>query len=252
MEIIWDTLANLITRGGWVMYPLLLMSVVTVALAIERSWFWHRVHRAMPTERVAALAAALRAGQNGLVDQLLRYDKSFAGHLIRQMTAEESTSESVAIEIVEELRYHIERFMATLSTIITAAPLIGILGTVIGIIQSFELLGNSNAITDPREVSAGIAQALITTAAGLVVSLIALFPYMTYKTYVDRTIGQFEVLIAAFSTHSSPEMPASRSTGPSPLHQSHSPNEAGSQARSEVPPTSPPPKQKKKLSRTVD
>lgn len=249
MKTVWETLANLITRGGWVMYPLLLMSVVSIALSLERSWFWHRVHRAMPTERVAALAAALRAGQKGLVDQLLRRDRSFAGHLVRQMTAEPSTSESVAIEIVEELRYGIERFMATMSTIITAAPLIGILGTVIGIIQSFELLGNSNAITDPREVSAGIAQALITTAAGLVVSLIALFPYMTYKTYINRTIGQFEVLIAAFSTASSPESPTPRSKVSSPLQQSRSPHEAEGGPRSEVPPTSP---LKEKLSRSVD
>lgn len=155
----------------------------------------------MPERRVSQLAAMLRADDVESLEKTLKRDRSFAGQLIRQMLKQSTVAaESVAIEIIERLRRRIERFMTLLSTIITAAPLIGILGTVIGIIQSFELLGESNMITDPREVSAGIAQALLTTAAGLVVALITLFPYMAFKGSIDRTLGQFEVLLSASSS----------------------------------------------------
>jgi len=197
MEQVWDTLAVLIERGGWVMFPLIFLSVISVALCLERMWFWRRMRRAMPRDRLATLAAGLRAGDAGIVDQLLRRDRSIFGELVRQMRAEAHGPEAVAIEVVEDLRSRFERFMPTLSTIITAAPLIGILGTVIGIIESFELLGETRMVTDPREVSSGIAQALLTTAAGLIIALITLFPYMIFKGHIDRAMGQFEVLIAA-------------------------------------------------------
>jgi biopolymer transport protein ExbB len=73
-----------------------------------------------------------------------------------------------------------DRFMASLSTIITAAPMLGILGTVTGIITSFDLLSGGQAMVDPRAVSGGISEALVATASGLVVALISLFPFMGY------------------------------------------------------------------------
>jgi biopolymer transport protein ExbB len=87
--------------------------------------------------------------------------------------------------------------MVTLSTIITAAPLLGILGTVIGIIRSFNLLGVEDVMTDPRAVSVGIAQALITTALGLVVALVTLFPYMIFRAQSERAVGRLESVIAS-------------------------------------------------------
>ena len=87
--------------------------------------------------------------------------------------------------------------MVILSTVITAAPMLGILGTVLGIIQSFELLGGENILTDPKQVSAGIAEALITTASGLSVALLTLFPFMAFKAQSDRALGRMEALSAA-------------------------------------------------------
>ena len=90
--------------------------------------------------------------------------------------------------------------MVSLSTIITAAPLLGILGTVIGIIRSFRLLvggPGEGGLTDPSAVSMGIAEALLTTALGLVVALITLFPYMIFKAQAERALGRVESIIAA-------------------------------------------------------
>ena len=78
-----------------------------------------------------------------------------------------------------------------LDTIITMAPLLGILGTVLGIIQSFDLLGQSG-IQDPKAVTGGIAQALITTAAGLSVALVTLVPFNILVSRVQRATRLLE------------------------------------------------------------
>jgi len=68
---------------------------------------------------------------------------------------------------------------------------------VIGIIKSFQVLGNTSGLADPRGVSGGIGEALITTASGLAVALLTLFPYMAFKGLADRGLGRMESVIAA-------------------------------------------------------
>ena len=83
------------------------------------------------------------------------------------------------------------RFMNVLDTMITVAPLLGILGTVTGIIQSFNVLGTSG-IEHPEIVTAGIAQALITTAAGLAIAILTVFPYNYFNSLVEDAAIQIE------------------------------------------------------------
>ncbi len=107
------------------------------------------------------------------------------------------SDDSLASAAAEIQRHRLERFSVILSTIITASPMIGILGTVIGIIKSFQVLGNTSGLADPRGVSGGIGEALITTASGLAVALLTLFPYMAFKGLADRGLGRMESVIAA-------------------------------------------------------
>jgi biopolymer transport protein ExbB len=81
--------------------------------------------------------------------------------------------------------------MNVLDTIITMAPLLGILGTVLGIIESFDLLSLSG-IQDPKAVIGGISQALITTASGLTVALVTLMPYNYYLTRIESAVRRIE------------------------------------------------------------
>ncbi len=123
-------------------------------------------------------------------------DDSVYGRAVSQMLDGPAT-ESVALAAIEAQRRPLERFLPTLSTIITAAPMLGILGTVLGIISSFEVLGDQSTTRDPSLVGRGIAEALITTAAGLVVALITLLPYNLIRAQVDRTLSRLEALAAA-------------------------------------------------------
>ena len=116
--------------------------------------------------------------------------------LVRRMI-EDGPEDSIALETIEDLRGNTDRFSNLLSSIVTASPMLGILGTVSGIIQSFELLGGTRTLVDPRDVSAGIGEALITTAGGLVIALATLFPYMIFRGQADIALGRFEAIVTA-------------------------------------------------------
>jgi biopolymer transport protein ExbB len=183
---------ELMDRGGVAMWPMLALSVISISLVIERLWFWWR-NRGRDVSR---LAAALRQGRTAEV-LAIAGDQADVHARFAGILAEHGATEAVAAEAADAVRPAIDRFMIGLSTIVTAAPMLGILGTVLGIIDSFELLGGENAITDPNEVSAGIAQALVSTAAGLVVALSTLFPFMAFRARAERAIGRLEALAAA-------------------------------------------------------
>lgn len=195
-ELFGQSFVVLMQRGGVVMWPLLLMSVAAIAMAFERCWFWARTNHYRRTARVERMARLLRAGQGAEVRLLARGDRSVYGRLVQHLL-DESTTDAVAMAAVEAQRPRLERFMPALSTIITAAPMLGILGTVLGIISSFQILGDQRSAADPAAVSHGIAEALLTTAAGLLVALAVLLPYNAFRAQMDRTLGRLEVLVSA-------------------------------------------------------
>lgn len=194
-----DTIAELFHRGGWVMYPLVFLSVVALTLIIERVWFWWRTNNIRSYTRYERVARHLRAGDHAEAQKLVEHDRSVYGRLVQSMLAE-NASDAVVTEAVENQRPRMDRFMPTLGTIISAAPMLGILGTVTGIIASFKVLSETDMITDPSKLGGGIAEALLTTVVGLVVALVVLFPYNAYRAQIDRTLGRMEALVAAYRT----------------------------------------------------
>jgi len=194
--MLFEELARLMDRGGVLMWPLAALSVIAVALAFERMWFWVRTNSARRVDRLTDMTHRLRAGDTEGAKRLAEQDDSIYGRIVRALV-DGDVKQSMVGEVVESHRPAIERFMPTLSTIITAAPMVGILGTVIGIIRSFHLLTGETMARDVSGVGAGIAEALITTAAGLVIALVILFPYNAFRAQIDRTLGRIEVLAAA-------------------------------------------------------
>ncbi|MEO0587605.1 MAG: MotA/TolQ/ExbB proton channel family protein [Planctomycetota bacterium] len=202
MPTIWESVLGVMQRGGVVMWPLLLLSVASAAIAFERVWFFVVQNHPAQVAKVRRLAERLRGGDAAGARAMVEADGTVYGRAVAAMIeAGLPAGEAATAEAVEAQRGRLERFLPTLSTIITAAPMLGILGTVIGIITSFEALGGPGdgaagaaAATDPRLVSSGIAEALLSTAAGLTVSLLALFPYNAFRAQVDRTLSRLEML----------------------------------------------------------
>jgi biopolymer transport protein ExbB len=178
------------------MWPLLALSLLSVAMSVERTIFWISTHSPGRRRWLRALGNHLSRGEEAQASALIARDGSVYGKA-GLMILETPVSGSLAVEVAERFRPTLERFSTAHATIITASPLLGILGTVLGIIESFDLLGASENVTDISAVASGIAQALITTAFGLVVALITLFPHMFFRANVSRALSEIELLAAS-------------------------------------------------------
>ncbi len=186
-----------IQKGGPVMYPLLVCSIVSIALILERTFFWTLQSI---RNRPKVLARALGLVAEGKIPQakeiLSQTRDAISNVLLIGLTANSSSPvERMEMAASKEL-LQMQRFLPLMNTLITLAPLLGILGTVTGIIHSFELLGTS-VVADPKAVSAGVAEALITTAAGLTIAIWTLLPYNHFAKKVDLVQSRME----HFATH---------------------------------------------------
>ena len=174
------------------MYPLLACSIISLTVVIERLIFWITLNRRRNRQLLDEIMAlcesgdweAVRRETAGSKDPIIKI--LISGILHRRYSMIKAMEASAADEIKR-----MRRFMNVLDTMITVAPLLGILGTVTGIIQSFDVLGTSG-IEHPEIVTAGIAQALITTAAGLGIAILTVFPYNYFNSLVEDAAIQIE------------------------------------------------------------
>ena len=193
LNAISQSAVDLMTRGGVVMWPLLGLSLVSAMLIFERCWYFIRANHPGRMSRVRAMARHLRRGDRAAAKAIADADRSIYARVVDRVLAEPA-SEAAAVDIVESHRPALERFLPTLSTIITVAPMLGILGTVMGLISSFGLLSDTAVANDPRSISLSISEALITTAAGLVIAIFTLFPYNALRVQSERTLSAIESL----------------------------------------------------------
>ncbi len=172
--------------GGPVMYPLLVCSVIVLTVIIERLIFWSKTEMQRNRSLVDEVLELCRCGRWELVRDKTKGCKDFvvriliSGILHREFSMLKAM-EAAAADEIQRMR----RYMRVLDTMITVAPLLGIFGTVLGIITSFEMLGTAG-IENPRAVTAGVAQALITTATGLGIAILSVFPYNYFNAKVER------------------------------------------------------------------
>jgi len=168
------------------MYPLLACSIIALTVIIERSLFWMREDMRGNRPLVDSVLEMCRIGNFDRVKELVAGSNDFVVRVLVSgiLHREFSVSKAMESAVAEEIK-KMRRFMGVLDTMITVAPLLGIFGTVIGIIASFELLG-SGGIEHPQAVTAGIAQALITTASGLGIAILSVLPYNYFNSRVEN------------------------------------------------------------------
>ena len=179
-------------QGGPVMYPLLFCSILSLTIVIERGIFWIREKKRRDRRRLDLMMdlfetndlEGARKAAAGTADFVIRV--LVCGIVHREFSLRDALR-MAADEEISRMR----RYLPILDTMITLAPLLGILGTVTGIIFSFNMLGVVG-VEDPRAITAGIAQALITTAFGLAVAILSLIPYNYFISRVEKAALEIE------------------------------------------------------------
>ncbi|MBD2362213.1 MULTISPECIES: MotA/TolQ/ExbB proton channel family protein [unclassified Anabaena] len=190
-------ITNLFTAGGVVMWPLLGFSILGVALIIERVRFWLRINNRQ--SRVIAEVLKLYRLDNvvGAIDKLRKNaDLPLARVFLAALELEEPNPEEFRLALESEAQAEIpilKRFQNLFDTIIGLAPLLGLLGTVLGLIASFASLDIGDVGgTKTAEVTDGISEALVSTAAGLVVAIFTLFFANSFRGLYSRQMALFQ------------------------------------------------------------
>jgi biopolymer transport protein ExbB len=183
----------IIQAAGWPIWPLLLASIVAVALIIERSVSLRESKIVPATLLDQVISVHTRQGVTAdIIDKLSR--DSPLGEVLAAGLRNEKSPRHVMKEAIEEagraVAHNLERFLTTLGTIATAAPLLGLFGTVVGMIEIFG--SQSPGGTNPQQLAQGISIALYNTAAGIAIAIPALIFYRHFKNKVDGFVVQME------------------------------------------------------------
>lgn len=185
---------EIIKAGGWLMLPIILCSVIAVAITIERLWTLQR-RRVLPkdlTMRVWEWARGRQLDQKHLV---ILAENSPMGRVLAAGLANRHQSREVLKEIVQDTGRHVvhelERYLNSLGTIAAITPLLGLLGTVIGMVKVFTAITTAG-VGNPSVLAGGISEALITTAAGLSVAIPSLIAYRYLRGQVDALVVEME------------------------------------------------------------
>jgi biopolymer transport protein ExbB len=183
----------IIQAAGWPIWPLLLASVIAVALIIERSITLRHDRILPPTLLEQVVSVYQRQGvSDGVLDKLAQ--DSPLGMVLAAGLRNHKSSRYVMKEAIEEagrgVAHQLARFLTTLGTIATAAPLLGLFGTVIGMIEIFG--SQSPAGANPQQLAHGISVALYNTAFGIAISIPALIFYRHYRNKVDTYVVEME------------------------------------------------------------
>ena len=185
---------ELIRAGGFLMWPILACSIISMAIIAERFWSLRQTKIA-PTNLVASVWQWHKSDQlDAKRIQALRTNSPLgmilAAGLLNRKHSREIMKESIE-EVGRVVAHGLERFLNTLGTISSITPLLGLLGTVIGMIKVFTVI-TSQGIGDPSILSEGISEALLTTAAGLSVAIPSLMFYRYFRGKVDDLVVTME------------------------------------------------------------
>lgn len=174
------------------MYPLLLCSLVSLTVIIERVIFWIKEEKNRNRRLLDELMSLIERGQFEEAKKITGNTRDFiisvmvCGVVHRDFSLRDALQMSADAEIAR-----MKRYLPILDTMITLSPLLGILGTVTGIIYSFNMLGTVGA-EHPQMITVGIAQALITTAFGLTIAILSLIPYNYFISKTEKAALEME------------------------------------------------------------
>lgn len=189
-----DTVLELVKAGGWLMLPIILCSIIAVAIIAERLWSL-RLRRVLPKHLVAQVWRWEKIHQ--LDDEHMRelQASSPLGSILAAGIVNRHQNRTVMKESIEDTGRHVvhelERYLNTLGTIAAITPLLGLLGTVIGMIKVFSAI-TTQGVGNPGALAGGISEALLTTAAGMSVAIPTLMFYRYFRGRVRMLVLRME------------------------------------------------------------
>lgn len=185
---------EIIKSGGWLMAPLILCSVAVVAIVAERLWTL-QARRVAPEHLAAQVWNWLKSGELDEERMQALRAGSPLGRILAAGLEQRRAPREVMNEAIEDTGRHVvhelDRYLITLGTVATISPLLGLLGTVLGIIHVFAAIGTAG-LGNPAALAGGISQALVTTVAGLTVAIPAYILYRYLRGRVDELVDRME------------------------------------------------------------
>jgi biopolymer transport protein ExbB len=184
--------------GGWVMWPILVTAIVAVSVVGERAFWWWRESRKRDPETLEKLFAAL---ENGDFREASRLAKDSADPVIRMIwhgmnhfrsSLQGALQVAAGVEIQKA-----GRFLTVMDTLVTLAPLLGLLGTVSGIFRTFLSLGGASVEGVTGQITGGIGEALIATMCGLGIAIVSLVPF----NFFTRKLAQLQFELESAATN---------------------------------------------------
>jgi biopolymer transport protein ExbB len=181
---------ELVKSGGWLMLPIIACSIVALGIVIGRFWSLQR-KKVMPDYLMKQILQLHKESKLNLADLGKLKGSSPLGRILAAGLVNRNHDKVVMKEAIEEVGrqvvHELERYLNTLGTIASISPLLGLLGTVIGMIKVFSVIVTAG-VGDPGVLAGGISEALITTAAGLSVAIPSLMFHRYFSGLIDKLV----------------------------------------------------------------
>ncbi|HWM25475.1 MAG TPA: MotA/TolQ/ExbB proton channel family protein [Chthoniobacterales bacterium] len=181
-------------KGGYIMWPILLVSITAIAVVLERIFWWLFRWMRRDPKRIEKVFTAIETGDIAEASRLSRGSRDPVLRMMWNGLNHQHASLQGALQVAAGIEIkRAGRFLVVMDTLVTLAPLLGLLGTITGLMKSFSFLGNEELAV--QAVTGGIAEALIATAAGLGIAIFALIPFNFFTSRVSNL--EFELQTAA-------------------------------------------------------
>ncbi len=182
-----DSPMELFKKGGPVMWPILLLSFIALTVVVERLLFIFRENGHREPEVVAKMLELVEKGNvDAAIEMGRKSQDAVARILVYSLSNREYSMSNAFIRASSQELNRYEQGMATLDTAITAAPLLGLLGTVTGMMRTFGALGSGDIAAAAGKITGGVGEALIATCCGLFIAVCCLLPY----NYLNARAGE--------------------------------------------------------------
>jgi biopolymer transport protein ExbB len=185
---------EIVQAGGWLMWPIIACSVVAVAIVLERLWTLQE-KRVLPVSVANQVMELMQRDQIDVKQIQEVHQSSPFGQVLAAGLAYRHAARDVLKEVIEDTGRHVvhelERYLSTLGTIAAISPLLGLLGTVSGMIRSFTAI-TADGVPNPAVLAGGISEALVATAAGLTVAIPSLIAYRYLRGRIEGLVVRIE------------------------------------------------------------